>query len=144
MTTETSTSVLAYVTANPRCTAAEAGITVPQMVELENAGLVKRAGNRVTGKKGRPPIEWVLSSVDTGGSENGAHVVVSAIAKVVTPERTSAHNCKCDFDGITDAIKLTKMGAGCKDPLYVCGVLDAVRREVLNKTPAVKVEEDDE
>lgn len=143
MTADQTSQILAFVTEHPRSTAAEAGITVPRMQELENAGLVKRSGKRMTGKKGKPPYEWVAASVEVPDFQ-GAPIVINAITKIVTPERVEAHSCHCDFEGITDAVKLTKMGGGCKDPQFACPVLDAVRREVNAKTPAAQKTEDED
>lgn len=39
-------------------TAAELGVTIPRMRQLEADGLVEAVGLRQTGERGRPAIEW--------------------------------------------------------------------------------------
>jgi hypothetical protein len=50
-----------FFTANPRATAKEAGITTAEANLLVGQGKLMQAGNRVTGQRGRPPMEYVVA-----------------------------------------------------------------------------------
>lgn len=45
----------------PGAIATEVGATPAQMVALESASKVIRVGERKTGKRGRPPVEWAVN-----------------------------------------------------------------------------------
>lgn len=55
--------IITYLNANPGSIAAEIGVTNATMKELEDKGQVTRIGNRKTGQRGRPPVEWVAGNV---------------------------------------------------------------------------------
>lgn len=61
-----STAAVKFFEANPRATAKEAGITKGEADQLVGAGKILPAGNRKTGKKGRPPVEYVIVGYDLG------------------------------------------------------------------------------
>jgi hypothetical protein len=54
---------------NPRATAREAGLTTADANFLVGQGKLMQAGARVTGKRGRPPMEYVVAGteLDDGG-----------------------------------------------------------------------------
>jgi hypothetical protein len=56
--------ILAFIAANPGCTAVEAGTTPVDMIRREKAGQVIRVGLRKTGTRGRPPVEWALTGAE--------------------------------------------------------------------------------
>lgn len=56
-----SNDLLTTLASKPRSTAKELGATTADMVRLEEAGQVKRVGTRKTGKRGKPPVEWVVA-----------------------------------------------------------------------------------
>jgi hypothetical protein len=55
--------IISYLTKNPGAIASEIGTTNAVMKELEDKGQVTRIGNRKTGQRGRPPVEWVAGNV---------------------------------------------------------------------------------
>lgn len=56
--------IIAALTENPRATAQEVGATIADMKVLQGRGLVIEYGKRTTGRRGRPPIEWVVAGTD--------------------------------------------------------------------------------
>lgn len=133
MTEQTITAITAALRETPRQTAQELGTTTVRMDELEAAGVVKRAGNRVTGKRGRPPVEWVTADTEVEDAVSSPKLV-SALAEKATPERKAANRCKCDFSEVHTLADLTAMGGGCTMPKYGCPVLDSVRRAAHEST----------
>jgi hypothetical protein len=59
-----STAALAHFAENPRATAREAGLTNAEANELVGQGRLIPVGNRVTGMRGRPPMEYVVAGTD--------------------------------------------------------------------------------
>lgn len=57
------TDIINFLKANPGSIASEIGTTNIVMRDLEEQGLVSRLGNRSTGKRGRPPVEWVAGEL---------------------------------------------------------------------------------
>lgn len=55
------TTALAFIAETPRATAKEAGLTNAEANELVGQGKLVAVGNRVTGKRGRPPMEYVIA-----------------------------------------------------------------------------------
>lgn len=53
--------ILNFITANPLAIASEIGVTPIVMKALEEEGVVARSGVRSTGKRGRPPVQWVIA-----------------------------------------------------------------------------------
>jgi hypothetical protein len=80
MSNDTITAIVNFIRENPRATAQEAGTTVTVMKALEDMGHVTNAGNRSTGKRGRPPVEWVVAGTeveDTGHKHDPAEVAAN-------------------------------------------------------------------
>lgn len=122
-----------YIAANPRCTAGEAGTTTVVLRELERLGHIVDAGPRSTGKRGKPPREWVITGTEVGnGSGNPA--ITNAIN--VSANRAGSDRCRCDLHDGMSLADLTALGAGCTEHYYnnlsdgVCTRLDFIRREV--------------
>jgi hypothetical protein len=63
MTNTTLQSVIDFLAANPGATAQEIGVTPVEMIRLEQEpdSPIVRVGQRKTGKRGRPPVEWALA-----------------------------------------------------------------------------------
>lgn len=86
MSNDTLTALLNALRDTPRMTANELGdelgrtITNADMKALLAAGHVVEYGNRVTGKRGRPPIEWVVAGTEV--SDTAAEAVDTAKAAV--------------------------------------------------------------
>jgi hypothetical protein len=59
-----STTAIKFFEQNPRATAKEAGITSGEANALVGRGLLIQAGKRKTGKKGKPPYEYVTPDYD--------------------------------------------------------------------------------
>ena len=57
-------NALEYIAANPRSTAREAGLTNAEANLLVGQGKIMEVGKRITGKKGRPPAEYVIAGTD--------------------------------------------------------------------------------
>lgn len=74
-------TIIAFVRDHPRCTAQEAGVTVARMNELEGAHVV-RVGTRRTGKKGKPPIEWVIIGTEITPDESIKEQAAEAQARI--------------------------------------------------------------
>lgn len=58
------TAALKHFEDNPRATAREAGLTNAEANELVGQGRIVAVGNRVTGKRGRPPMEYVVAGAE--------------------------------------------------------------------------------
>jgi hypothetical protein len=56
-----SAAALKHFEDNPRATAKEAGITNAEANELVGMGRIIEVGKRITGKRGRPPAEYVVA-----------------------------------------------------------------------------------
>ena len=56
-----SNAAIDFIAANPRSTAKEAGLTNAEANALVGQGKIVAVGNRVTGKRGRPPMEYVVA-----------------------------------------------------------------------------------
>lgn len=54
-------TILARLAEAPGSTAVELDTTIVNMKALEANGLVVNIGNRATGKRGRPPVEWAVA-----------------------------------------------------------------------------------
>jgi hypothetical protein len=80
MSNDTITALVNRLRENPRSTAQELGTTTQVMDELAAAGHVTRFGNRVTGKRGRPPVEWVVAGTDVSDTQQEA--VAEAEARI--------------------------------------------------------------
>lgn len=85
MTNDTRTALIENLTANPRQTAVELGITIADAKVLEADGVITNFGTRVTGKRGRPPIEWVVAGAEV--SDTQQEVVQAAEGRVSLVKR---------------------------------------------------------
>jgi hypothetical protein len=133
MTEQTANAIVTFITANPRCTAGEAGTTIPVLNELERKGKIKRAGKRVTGRKGKPPIEWVAADVNVAKAIANA-TLVGAI-------RDTAHMaCNCPLHEHMTLADLADLKAGCTDPhsvrSYTGQIVNGEDRHSLLSEPA--------
>ncbi len=90
MGTMDTNAVIEFFTENPRATAKEAGITNAEAVQLVGTGKLVEVGKRKTGKKGRPPAEYVVFGADLDDSEYVAVQVENAKAKVIAHRRYEA------------------------------------------------------
>lgn len=72
MTNDTRTALLENLAASPRQTAVELGITIADAKLMEADGLIVNFGTRVTGKRGRPPIEWVVAGTEVSDTQQEA------------------------------------------------------------------------
>lgn len=77
-----STTAIEFFRANPRATAKEAGLTTAEANALVGAGKLLQAGKRQTGKKGRPPIEYVTVDYDLTDDPQAQEAVREAQARV--------------------------------------------------------------
>lgn len=77
------TDIINFLKANPGSIASEIGTTNVVMRDLEEQGLVSRLGNRSTGKRGRPPVEWVAGELT---DEQKAEQEKKAEAKEAAPK----------------------------------------------------------
>lgn len=76
------TTAIKFIEQNPRSTAKEAGLTNAEANALVGQGKLIVAGDRQTGKKGRPPREYVVPSYDMS-EDTVTHVAVeTAIQRV--------------------------------------------------------------
>lgn len=73
---------IAYIEANPRATAKEAGLTTAEANALVGQGKLMQAGTRKTGKKGRPPVEYVIAGYDFTDDPQAAVAVEAAQERV--------------------------------------------------------------
>lgn len=80
-------SVLKFFADNPRSTAAEADITNAEANALVGQGKLMIAGKRVTGKRGRPPYEFVVAGYDLSNDPAAQEAVNKAKAKVEAHRR---------------------------------------------------------
>lgn len=71
-----------FFEAYPRSTAKEAGLTTAEANALVGAGKLMQAGHRKTGKKGRPPIEYVVIGYDLTDDPQAQEAVREAQARV--------------------------------------------------------------
>jgi hypothetical protein len=110
------------------------------MKVLVAAGLVVQDGYMKTGKQGKPPAAWV----PVEGWESKEIPVIeekvptprgvpqATIDRVIAEVTASSYggSCSCVVAAGpgTTAEEIRAFGAGCTDPNWVCGALDAVRR----------------
>lgn len=52
--------ITTFLKTNPGATAQEIGVKAVEMQRLAEKGVVVKLGNRKTGTRGRPPVEWAL------------------------------------------------------------------------------------
>lgn len=72
MGTMDNTEIITFVTNNPGCTAQEIGVSPVEMTRLAAKGLVEKIGNRKTGTRGRPPVEWAVPGAAVAERESVA------------------------------------------------------------------------
>lgn len=77
---------ISFIAANPRSTAKEAGLTTAEANSLVGQGKLMQAGQRQTGKKGRPPTEYVVAGYDLSDDPQ-AQVAVQAAQDRVSDHR---------------------------------------------------------
>ena len=77
-----STKAINFIAENPRSTAKEAGLTTAEAVALVGRGLLLQAGHRKTGKKGRPPVEYVVPGYDLSNDPEAQKAVEAAKDRV--------------------------------------------------------------
>lgn len=75
-----------FIEANPRCTAREAGLTNAEANALVGQARIVAVGNRVTGKRGRPPAEYVVAGTVLD-NDALAHEQVKAARRRVSDHR---------------------------------------------------------
>lgn len=90
-----SATAIKFFEVNPRATAKEAGLTTGEANSLVGAGKLMRAGHRKTGKKGRPPVEYVVVGYDLSNDPAAQKAVEAA------RDRVSAHRT---FERLSGAI----------------------------------------
>src|SRR4051812_20311138 len=78
-------TAIEYIKANPRATAKEAGLSNAEVNALVGQGKLMQAGKRMTGKKGKPPYEYVVAGYDFADDPQAAEAVEAA------RERVNAH-----------------------------------------------------
>jgi hypothetical protein len=64
-----SQAAIDFIADNPRATAKEAGLTNAEANALVGRGLLIEVGKRVTGKRGRPPAEYVVAGTDLSDND---------------------------------------------------------------------------
>lgn len=84
------TAALAHFAENPRATAREAGITNAEANELVGQGRIIAVGARVTGKRGRPPMEYVVFGTEVSDDGFVQKQVAEATERVSTNRRYEA------------------------------------------------------
>jgi hypothetical protein len=82
-----STTAIDFIRANPRSTAKEAGLTIAEANSLVGQGRLLQAGSRVTGKRGRPPMEFVTPDYDVSDDALVQEAVDRAIHRVAEHRR---------------------------------------------------------
>ena len=60
MGTMNNTEIINFLKDNPGSTAQEIGVMPVEMNRLAAKGIAEKVGNRKTGTRGRPPVEWAL------------------------------------------------------------------------------------
>jgi hypothetical protein len=73
-------TIIDRLAAAPRSTAQELGTTTTELDKLVARGLIQRFGTRKTGKRGKPPVEYIVAGADV--SDTQAEAVDEAKAKV--------------------------------------------------------------
>lgn len=136
--------LLALLEKKGRCGAKDLGTTGPVMNALVDSGHVRRDGKIHTGKRGKPPIAYVINDGQTPPPEvievpktpsekerkqAGAtpDVIAQAVEEVKAQRTEKSERCDCPFEGI-DFLTLKSM-PGCRSH-WICPVLDKVRRKV--------------
>lgn len=76
------TTIINFLSENPGSIPSEIGTTPVEMSRLEQAGLVVRVGQRKTGKRGRPPVEWAVTGAEVRQDERVAESIVEARKRV--------------------------------------------------------------
>lgn len=90
-----STTAINFFAENPRSTAKEAGLTKAEADALVGRGKIIPAGNRKTGKKGRPPVEYVVVGFDLDDDSVAQEAVRAA------QDRVRAHR---NYERLSNAI----------------------------------------
>lgn len=149
MTVETDLSkVVALLEEKGRATRLELGTDAATMKTLESAGLVVRDGVISTGKKGKPPIAYVVAKGRSAEDASAISVVPKrtrsgnpdesiqnrlerALVAVKNSPYAEGCDCVCTWEGIS--YELVRHHPGCKDR-WICGALVSLREKAgLNK-----------
>lgn len=77
-----SNAAIDFIAANPRATAKEAGLTNAEANALVGQGKLVAVGNRVTGKRGRPPMEYIVAGTDLTEDSMAQASVQEAVERV--------------------------------------------------------------
>lgn len=80
-------AAIKFIADNPRSTAKEAGLTNAEVNALVGAGKLIQAGKRKTGKKGKPPYEYVVPSYDLSNDPETSKAADEAKARVAEHRR---------------------------------------------------------
>ena len=118
---------------------------MPSMVALEEAGAVTRDGTISTGKRGKPPIAWVLvaeadlesalaaveekaAQPSTRGPKVSTEAVQSRLERVLAEIKASplAGDCHCVVEMETTTPEELRYHPGCKTH-WICGALTSLR-----------------
>src|SRR4051794_3211230 len=109
---------IAFIEANPRSTAKEAGLTTAEANALVGQGKLVQAGTRQTGKKGRPPTEFVVPGYDFTDDPQ------ATVAAEAAQQRVSDHR---RYERLSTAIMRAADAHGHGSPEHTDAVL--ARRE---------------
>lgn len=105
-----SDTALKFIAENPRATAKEAGITNGEANALVGQGKLVAVGNRVTGQRGRPPMEYVIAGTEVTGDE----YVQEQVAKATERVRRNRH-----FERLSSAIMRAANEHGHGSPQHI-------------------------
>lgn len=105
-----SQTAIDFIAANPRSTAKEAGLTNAEANALVGQGKLMQAGQRQTGKKGRPPTEYVVAGYDLTDDPQAQVAVEAAQARVSDHRR---------WERLSGAIMRTADEFGTNSPQHI-------------------------
>lgn len=77
-----SETAIKFIADNPRATCKEAGITNAEANALVGRGLLVAVGKRVTGKRGKPPTEYVVPGAEGDSADYVSQQVEAATQRV--------------------------------------------------------------
>lgn len=117
-----SATALLFFEQNPRSTAAEANLTNAEANALVGQGKLMIAGKRQTGRRGRPPYEFVVAGYDLSDDEYAQEAVEAAKAKV------AAHR---KFERMSGVVMRAANEFGHGSPQHIAAKLD--RAEVFGR-----------
>lgn len=117
-----SATAITFFEQNPRATAKEAGLTTAEANSLVGQGKLMQAGYRQTGRRGRPPIEYVVVGYDLSNDTQAQEAVERAKQRVANHRR---------FERMSGAVMRAANEFGHGSPQHIAAKLD--RAEVFGR-----------